>query len=132
MLIDGFSAVCNNIDVSYWNVVGNSMSVICFWTTSKGGLNHFYYIFLNPEPLSMDFKTVAFSITETLIFVEIHIWKERIKNRNYFMQLGATEACTKRMIEETKEIGQRYMERASKDSSFLKIGSPQRNWQNLL
>ena len=59
MLIDGFNVACTNTAVSYLKVGDESMSAIGFHTTSKGDLPHLSYIFCNPEPLGMEFKTVA-------------------------------------------------------------------------
>ena len=41
----------NNISVSYMKYEDSSMSVIRFWTTSKGNLPHLYYILYKTEPL---------------------------------------------------------------------------------
>ena len=71
MLIDVFNEACNNIAAIYLMVGNESMGAIRFWTTSKGGLSHFSYIFRKPEPLVKYFNNVACSITRALIFVEI-------------------------------------------------------------
>ena len=46
-----FKKAFKNISVSYMKDDNSSMSVIHFWTTSKGNLPHLYYIFYKPEPL---------------------------------------------------------------------------------
>ena len=38
-----------------------------------------------------------------------------MKNSRYQQELGATAACTKRMMEETKGIGQKYKKGGAKD-----------------
>ena len=53
-------------------------------------------------------------------------------NRSRYQQeLGATAACTNRMLGATKGIGQKYRKGAMEDFFFLIVGSPQRRWQNL-
>ena len=61
-------------------VGGESMSEIRFWTTAKGNLPHFSYIFRKPEPLGIEFKTVACSVTDALLFIEFHRGKEGMKH----------------------------------------------------
>ena len=83
------------------------MSAIRFRTTAKVNLTHLSYIFRNPEPLGTEFKTVACSVTGALLFIEVQRGKEGMKNSRYQRGLGSTAACTKRMMEETKGIGQK-------------------------
>ena len=96
----GYKKACSNIAKSYIKVWDESMSAIRFCTTSKGNLPHFSYILNNPEPIGTEFKTVACSITGDLIFLE---------TQQYHLELGATAACTKILMGETKGLGQRAM-----------------------
>ena len=48
------------------------MSKIRFRTTAKGNLPHLSYIFRKPEPLGTKFKTVAWSVTGALLFIDWH------------------------------------------------------------
>ena len=91
------------------------MSAIRFRTTAKGNLPHLSYIFGNPEPLGTKFKTVAWSVTGALLFIEVQRGEEGIKGSRYQQELGATAACTKRMMEETKRIGQKSKKGGPKD-----------------
>ena len=91
------------------------MSAIRFRTTTKGNLPHLYYILRKPEPLGIDFKTVAFSITGALLLIEVKIRKEGMKNSNYQKDLGATADCTKIMTEETKGVGHKSIKGGTKD-----------------
>ena len=59
MLIDGFNKACSNISTNILKVGYESMSAIQFRTMLKGYLLHLSYIFLKPEPLGSEFKTVA-------------------------------------------------------------------------
>ena len=56
------------------------MSAIRFHTTAKGNLPHLSYIFRKPEPLGTEFKTVAYSVTGTLLFIEGQSGKEGMKD----------------------------------------------------
>ena len=49
---------------------------------------------------------------------------------NYHMHLGTNSACTKRMAEVKKGIGQRDIKRATKNFLFLMVGSLQISRQN--
>ena len=71
LLIDGFNKVCSNIYARCLKFRYKSMSTIQFHTTPKGKLTHLSYILRKPELLGKDFKTVACSVTLSLIFLEI-------------------------------------------------------------
>ena len=105
-LFDGFNTACKNIAARFLKVGDESMSAIRFRTTAKGNLPHLSYIFWKPEPLGTEFNTIACSVTGTLLFTEVQRGKEVMKDSRYQKELGATAACTKQMMEETKEIGQ--------------------------
>ena len=102
MLIGGFNEACTNTYVSYLKVGDDSMVAIRFWTTLKGNLPHLSYIFRKPVTLGTEFKIVACYVNRALIFIEIQIGKEVVKNRKYHMELGSTETCTQMMTEDTK------------------------------
>ena len=91
------------------------MSAILFRTTEKGNLPHLSYIFRKPELLGTKFKTVACYVTGALLFIEVQREKEGMKYSRYQKELGATAACTKRMMEETKGIGQKSKKGGPKD-----------------
>ena len=83
------------------------MSAIRFRTTVKVNLSHLSYIFRKPDPLGNKFKTVACSVTGALLFIELQRGKEGMKDSRYQQDLGSTSACTKRMMDKTKGIGQK-------------------------
>ena len=83
------------------------MSAIIFRMTAKGNLPHLSYIFRKPEPMGVEFKTVAWSVTSSLLFIEVRRVKEGVNNSKYYHQLGATASCTKRTRIEKKGIVQR-------------------------
>ena len=124
-LFDGFNTACKNIAASFLKVGDESMSAIRFWTTAKGNLPHLSYIFWKPEPLGTDFKTVACSVTGALLFIEVQRRKEGMKDSRYQKDLGATAACTKRMMEETKGIGQKSKKGGRRIVSCLVVGLPE-------
>ena len=106
---------CKNIAASSLNVGDESMSAIRSRTTAKGNLPHLSYTFRKTEPLGTEFKTVACSTTGDLLFIELHRGKEGMKHSKYHKGLGATAAFTKRIMEATKGIGQKYTKGATKD-----------------
>ena len=70
-LFDGFNTASKNIAASFLKVGDESMSTIRFRTTAKVNLTHLSYIFRKPEPLSTEFKTIAFSVAGALLFIEV-------------------------------------------------------------
>ena len=74
-----------------------------------------FYILRNPEPLGIEFKTVVYYVTGALLFIEVQKGKEGMKDSRHQQELGATAACTKRMMEETKGIGQKSKKGGTKD-----------------
>ena len=62
---------------------------------------------------------VACSVTGDLLFIEFHRGKEGVNHRKYQQDIGATEACTKRTMEATKGIGQKYIKGSNKDCFLL-------------
>ena len=102
------------------------MSVIRFQTTAKGNLPHLSYIFWKPEPLGTEFKTVACSVTGALLFIEVQRGKEGMKDILYQQELGSTAACMKRVMEETKGVGQKSKKGGRRIVSCLVVVSPPR------
>ena len=109
LLINGFNEACHNIAASYLMVGGESVSAIHFWTKAEGNLLHLSYIFHKTEPLGKEFNTVACSFTGAFLFIGVHRGNLGMKHSKYQQQLGSTVACTKRMMELTKGIDQRYI-----------------------
>ena len=97
ILIDGFNVVCKNIAASSLKVGDESMSAIRFRTTAKGNLPHLSYIFRKLEPLGTYFKKVTWSVTGYLLFIELLIGKEGMKNSMYHKDMRETADCTKIM-----------------------------------
>ena len=54
-----------------------------------------------------------------------------MKKSRYQQELGATAACTKRMMEETKGVGQKSKNGGRRIVSCLMVGSPPRRRQKL-
>ena len=70
MLINGFNTACKNIAASFMKVGDESMSKIRFRTKEKVNLPHLLNIFFKSDPLGTEFKTVACSVTGSLLFIE--------------------------------------------------------------
>ena len=130
-LFDGFNTACKNIAATFLKVGDESMSAIRFRKMAKGNLPQLSYIFRKPDPLSTEFKTVACSVTGALLFIEVQRGKEGMKKSRYQQELRATAACTKRMMEETKGIGQKSKRGGRRIVSCLIVGSPRRRRQKL-
>ena len=118
-LIDGFNAACKNIAASFLKVGDEPMSAIRFWTMAKGNVPHLSCIFRKPKPLGKEFKAVACYVTGALLLIEFQRGKEGMKHRKYQKELGSTAACTKRMTEATKGIGQKSIIGGTKDCLIL-------------
>ena len=98
LYFDGFNTACKNIAASFLKVGDESMSAIRFRELAKGNLPHLSYIFRKLDPLGTEFKTVACYVTGVLLLIEVKRGKEGMKDSRYQQDLGATAACTKRMI----------------------------------
>ena len=114
MLICGFNEAHNNIDASSMEVGDESMSDISSRTTAKGNLPHLSNTFRKPEPLGADFNKFICYVLGALIFIELKRGKDGKKHRNHQKKLGDNAACTKRIMEGTEGIGQRYRKGALK------------------
>ena len=72
---------------------------------------------------------VACSVTGVVVFLELQQGKEGMKSIRYHLELGATAACTKRLMEETKGLGHRDLKVSTRDFSCLAVGSCRRKQQ---
>ena len=106
---------CKNIVASFWKVGDESMSAIRFRTKAKGNLPHLSYIFRKTETLVTMFRKFACYVTWALLFIEVKSGKEGMKDSRYQHDMGETAACTKRMMEATKGIGQNSIKGGTKD-----------------
>ena len=107
------------------------MGAIRFWKIAKGNLPHLSYILRKTEPLWTGFNTVACSVTGALMLIEVQRRKEGMNQRNYQKYFGATSACTKRMMEATKRIGQKSIKGGTKDYFLFDSWYPPRRRQKL-
>ena len=71
LLAYGFNEAWMKTSARYLKVGYKSMSVICFWDTSRGNLTHFSYIFWNLEPPRKYFNTATFSVTGAMILLDM-------------------------------------------------------------
>ena len=122
MLINGFNEACKNIAASYLKVGDESTSEISFRMEAKGNLPHLSYIFLKPYPLGTEFNTVTCSVKGDLVFIKVKRRNERTKHSKYQNQIGSNEDSTKRIMEATKGICQRYRKGARKDIFLYENG----------
>ena len=83
-----------------------SMSAIQFFTTPKGYLPHYSFIFSNLEILGTEMKNVACSRLGAMLHLDTQKGKEDMKTSNFQKYLGGTTACMKRIAIDTKGCGQ--------------------------
>ena len=60
-------------------MIDESMGDIRFWTTPKGDLTQYSYIFRKTEPLEMKIKNVACSRLGTMLYIGIQKGMEAMK-----------------------------------------------------
>lgn len=96
------------IAASSIKVLDESMSAFKPRTTPTGGLPNISFIQRKPEPLGTEFKTVACGKLGVMLYLEIQRGKTEMPKRSrYFTTLGATASCTKRLVEDTANCGQK-------------------------
>jgi hypothetical protein len=76
------------------DIADESMSAWHPRTTALGGLPNISYIIRKPEPLGTEFKTTACPITGCMLHMEIQRGKEKMKEKQYNREIGATAGCT--------------------------------------
>ena len=105
-LIEGFNELCRHIASGVGKTADESMSVIKFRTNPKGDLQHYSYVFRNPEPLGKVMKNMACSRLGNMLYLEIQKRKEVLKTAKCQNVMGGTTACMKRLAIATKGCGQ--------------------------
>ena len=95
------------------------MSAIIFRTKAKGNLPHLSYIFHNLEARGKELNTVTCYVTGTLVLIDVQIGKEVMNHLKYQQEIGATASFTKRIMESTKIIGQKYIKWGTKFFIFI-------------
>ena len=69
---------------------------------------------------------VACSVTGVITFLEIQQGKEGVKSIRYHLELGATAACTKILMEEKKGLGQRALKVSTRGFYCSEVGACRR------
>ena len=105
-LVDGFYESRRHIASGVEKMADESMSAIKYFTTPKGDLLHYSYIFRKSEPLAIEMKNVACSRFGTLLHIETQKWKEAVKTSKFQKDLRGTTSCMKRLDIATKGCGQ--------------------------
>ena len=82
------------------------MGAIHFFTTPKGYLLHYSYIFRKPEKLGIEMKNVACLRLGKMLHLDTQKGKEAMKTSNFQNVLGGTTVCMKRLDIDTKGCGQ--------------------------
>ena len=63
---------------------------------------HISVLPLKPEPIAAEMKCVADVMTEIMLFLEMMEGKERMAKRRHHADLGATAACSVRLMEDAR------------------------------
>ena len=82
------------------------MSVMPFWTTPKGYLPNYSFIFRNMDPLGDELNNASCSRIGTVLYVDIQVGKEVMKVSDYQQDIGGTAACMKIITKTTEGCGQ--------------------------
>ena len=64
------------------------------------------------EPLETNFRSVAFSVTGSVILFEIQVINTVMKKKHYHHKLGSMESCMERIMESMKGLYQRNVKGA--------------------
>ena len=97
-LIDGFNDSRRYISSGVGKTADESISAIQFFTTTKGDLTHYSYIFRKLEPLGIEMNNLACSRLGTMLHLEIQKGKEAMKTSKFQNFLGGTTVCMRRLV----------------------------------
>ena len=78
-MVDGFNESRRQIASGVEKTADESMSAIHFYTTPKGDLPHYSYIFRNPETLGTEMNGVACSRMGNMLHLDIQKGEEVMK-----------------------------------------------------
>ena len=108
-LVDGFNKNRSQVvGSSRVKVLDESMSAFKPQTSKTGNLPHLSFILRKPEPLGTELKTVASKASNgPIIHAEIQEGKMPMRAKTYSAEFGPTAACTLRLVEGTKDSGQK-------------------------
>ena len=70
-LIEGFNKSRRKISIGVKEMAGGSMREMRFWTTPKGDLPHYSFIFRKPDPLEIQLKKLVCSRLGVMLYLEI-------------------------------------------------------------
>ena len=96
-LIDSFNDLRRQIASGVGKTSDGLMSAIQFFTTPKGDLPHYSFIFRNMGPLGTEMKDLACSRFGTMLHLDIQKGKEYKKTSNFQNDIGGTTTCMKRL-----------------------------------
>ena len=108
-LVNGFNANRKQtVASSRVKTLDESMSAYRPQTRKDGNLPNISYIMRKPEPLGTELKTVAsIGSNGPLIYAEIQEGKLGMRNKSFFSTYGATSSCVLRLVQGTKDNGQK-------------------------
>jgi hypothetical protein len=91
-----------------------SMSSFRPQTSKTGNLPNLSYILRKPKPLGTEFKNIVCGTTRIMLALEIQEGKFPMREKQHCTRLGATAACTTRLMELVAGCGQSKTEAEAK------------------
>jgi hypothetical protein len=102
------------VAASVYKVMDESMSSFRPQTSKTGNLPNLSYILRKPKPLGTEFKNIVCGTTRIMLALEIQEGKFPMREKQHCARLGATAACTTRLMELVAGCGQSKTEADAK------------------
>jgi len=119
-MVDMFNANRKaKVAASVYKVMDESMSSFRPQTSKTGNLPHLSFILRKPKPLGTEFKNMVCGATRIMLALEIQEGKLPMRKKEHCARLGATAACTTRLMEMVAGCGQSTTEAKSKPDKGL-------------
>jgi hypothetical protein len=119
-LVDAFNENRKaKVAASVYKVMDESMSSFRPQTSKTGNLPHLSFILRKPKPLGTEFKNMVCGATRMMLALEIQEGKFPMREKEHCQRLGATAACTTRLMEMVAGCGQSKTEAKSKPDKGL-------------
>jgi hypothetical protein len=119
-LVDGFNENRKaKVAASVYKVMDESMSSFRPKTSKTGNLPNISYVKRKPKPLGTEFKNMVCGATRIMLALEIQEGKFPMREKPHCDRLGATAACTTRLMELVAGCGQSELESKAKPDKGL-------------
>jgi hypothetical protein len=119
-LVDGFNENRKaKVAASVYKVMDESMSSFRPKTSKTGNLPNISFVKRKPKPLGTEVKNMVCGATRMMLALEIQEGKFPMREKPHCDRLGATAACTTRLMELVADCGQSETELKSKPDKGL-------------